>query len=258
MPYPRRLLTEGEEIVVELRPHWVVLARPVLATAAAVALSVGLGVVFSSAPVGMVYVLAAIAALPAIWLAVAGLKWRSTSIVLTSERLLRTSGVVVRRGEEVRLERVNQLSYTQSLLGRVLREGELVVEVGGETGVHHLEHVPKPAVLQSLITEQLGALRRREGMQQWGYGQAGGTSRLGGSALGGAPYSNAGAGPGPSGEHDGATPPGGTPRLSGGAPGGAPGGGIAQRLATLQDLHARGLVSEEEYAAKRAELLSEL
>ena len=32
MPFPRRLLTEGEEIVVDARPHWIALVGPVVVT----------------------------------------------------------------------------------------------------------------------------------------------------------------------------------------------------------------------------------
>jgi hypothetical protein len=32
VPFPRRLLTEGEEIVLDLRPHWIALVKPILWT----------------------------------------------------------------------------------------------------------------------------------------------------------------------------------------------------------------------------------
>src|SRR5207248_4338166 len=45
MAFPRRLLTEGEELVVDARPHWIALVGPVFVTllilAAEIALFVG-------------------------------------------------------------------------------------------------------------------------------------------------------------------------------------------------------------------------
>src|SRR5437899_1274947 len=37
MAFPRRLLTDGEELVLDLRPHWIALAGPVAAGVAIVA-----------------------------------------------------------------------------------------------------------------------------------------------------------------------------------------------------------------------------
>ena len=51
--FPRRLLTEGEDVVVELRPHWAFLGWPLVATFAGLALFVGIALVaFPHAPVG--------------------------------------------------------------------------------------------------------------------------------------------------------------------------------------------------------------
>jgi hypothetical protein len=40
VPFPRRLLNEGEEVVLDLRPHWWELAGPSVALVAAIALAV--------------------------------------------------------------------------------------------------------------------------------------------------------------------------------------------------------------------------
>lgn len=226
----------------DLRPHWVVLVRPAAVAAFGVALAVGIGVAFPNAPVTVVYVLAVLAGLPALWLLARWLAWRATSIVLTTDRFLRTSGVLVRRGEEVRLERVNQLSYNQTILGRVIGEGELVVEVGGETGAHRFEHVPRPAALQSLVTEQIAALARRSVPTTI-------TDRTPPSGFSWPEVPDAmGKPPRPLLDRPGTTGPVSFRETR----------SIAERLATLQELHASGLVSDDEYAKKRAELLAEI
>ena len=40
MPFPRRLLVEGEELVLDLRPHWIALVMPTIATILTVAVMV--------------------------------------------------------------------------------------------------------------------------------------------------------------------------------------------------------------------------
>ena len=160
MPLPRKLLTEGETVIVELRPTWLVLGWPLVAVIGAAALAIVVVVSFPTAPSAVGYLMLAILLVAAGWLAVRALRWHTTSIVLTNRRILERRGVLSRSGVEIRLDRINELSYRQTLLERIVRTGSLVLEVGGETGVVLFNHLPQPAAVQSLVTEQIDNLRR--------------------------------------------------------------------------------------------------
>src|SRR5580704_6777605 len=164
MPFPRRLLTEDEEVVVEIRPHWAFLGKPLLTAVAVVALSIAVMVTFSNAPPAVLYALLILVGCSALWLSGRLVRWFATSLVITTTRIVQRSGVLGRNGLELRLERVNQLSYHQSILDRLLRTGQLHVEMGGETGVVVFDRVPRPSAVQSIITEQIDALRHRAGV----------------------------------------------------------------------------------------------
>ncbi len=144
MPFPRRLLTDDEEVVVELRPHWAFLGWALVVTVGVVALAIAVIAADPHAPVGVLYVLLGMVGVCALWLSGRLVRWFATGLVVTTDRIVQRSGVMARNGLELRLERVNQLSYHQSLSGRVLRTGQLLVEVGGETGVVEFDHVPRP------------------------------------------------------------------------------------------------------------------
>jgi hypothetical protein len=140
--------------------------------------------------------------------------------------------VLSRQGVEIRLDRINELSYRQTLLERIVRTGSLVLEVGGETGVVLFNHLPQPAAVQSLVTEQIDNLRR--GVWQ-GPAVQPGASAPASVATYQAPV------PMP--------PP----------PAPAPvGPTVADRLVQLDDLRQRGILSESEFQAKKMELLREL
>jgi hypothetical protein len=154
------------------------------------------------------------------------------------------SGVFGRTGLELRLERVNQLSYHQGILDRVLRTGELHVEMGGETGVVVFDRVPRPSAVQSIITEQIDALRHRAGVPV----PAGPLRDL---FDGAAPTIPRGMTRAMTDE----TPPSGvarTPRASTGDD------SVAERLMQLDELRRRGIVTDAEFALKKAELLDRL
>ncbi len=96
MPFPRRLLTEDEEVVVELRPHWAFLGRPLVVAVAVVALAITLAVNFSNAPVGVLYVLLALVTGSALWLAGRLVRWFASSLVVTNTRIIQRTGVFAR------------------------------------------------------------------------------------------------------------------------------------------------------------------
>ena len=254
MTFPRKLLTEGEDVVVDLRPHWAFLGWPLLATIAAVVLAIAVEVSYSNAPNGLLYVLLAAIALTGLWLAGRVLRWVTTSLVLTTMRIVERSGVFARRALEIRLERINELSYHQSLAARLGRTGEVMVEMGGETGVIVFEHVPRPAAFQSLITEHMSALpdpRRPSSASAVPASWVTDTTPPTGAPVVSGASSRAGV-PGASG---GAVPDWAVPEGAAASSGAGAAPSVADRLTQLSELRRRGVVTEAEFEAKKAQLL---
>ena len=237
MAFPKRLLVDGEEVVVELRPHWAFLGWPLVAGAGVVVLVVGTLVVFSHAPVGVIYVLLAFVAIAGLWLAGRMLRWLTTSLVLTDSRIIERTGVLARSGLELRLERINQISYHQSLGARVFRSGEVLVEMGGETGVVVFDHVPRPAAVQRLITEQVAAIHRPT------------------PAPMPMPVSTPGSGTwADQGSASSDTPPAGVTPVTRRPEGSS----VADLLVQLDELHRRGILTDDEFRVKKAELIDRI
>jgi len=232
MAFDRRLLTGGERVVVEVRPHWSAVGRAIPAAAAAVAALIASIVVWPSAPVGVGEALLGLVGLTALWLGARLLRWSRTWLVITSARLVQRSGVLRRRGVEIRLTRVNEISYEQSLLGHVIGTGKLCIEVGGERGLMCFDHVRKPAALAGVLHEQIDAAGAAE------------------SSSSPAPDDTAPRrGRRQRDWDDDATPPTGTVLPGGGS------GSLSRRLVELDDLRRRGLLTEEEFAEQKARLL---
>ena len=235
MAFPSRLLIDGEEVIVELRPHWVALGWPLVVAAGALATAIAVIAAFPDMAMGVVYLLVTLVVLAALWLAGRMIRWFTTSLVVTTSRIVQRSGVVSRRGLELRLERVNQLSYHQSIPARLLRTGELIVEMGGEMGVVVFDHVPRPSVVQSCITAQIDAVHHRVRT----------VAPVG-------PRLRVDATMGPVG---GDTPPKGTAAVTGPRAGER---SVVDRLLQLDELRQRGIVTDAEFEAKKATLLERL
>ncbi|MBA2437804.1 MAG: PH domain-containing protein [Acidimicrobiia bacterium] len=153
MAFPSRLLNQGEEMILDLRPHWSFFALP------AIVLVVALGVLLALSAAGWpewLQVVAAVATLAAlVRFVLRYARWASTNFVITSDRLIHRRGVIAKEGIEIPLERVNTVFFRQSVLERVLRCGDLVIESGGERGRQAFSDIPRPSLVQNEIYRQI-------------------------------------------------------------------------------------------------------
>jgi uncharacterized membrane protein YdbT with pleckstrin-like domain len=79
------------------------------------------------------------------------LRWVFTSYVLTSERLMTRTGMIARSGIELPLASINDVRFHQTVLERVLKSGDLVIESAGESGQSRFTDIPRPEEFQSLL-----------------------------------------------------------------------------------------------------------
>lgn len=162
MPYPRRLLNPGEEIAFDLHPHWWYFAPLASLALAIVAAAVAVTVTLRDAT--QTYSLLGVAVFAVLWLVAFLVKlaeWRTTHFVLTTDRLIVRSGVLSKQSREIPLERINDLSYHQSLFERLVGAGDLVIESAGERGQDTFARVPRPERAQQLIYAEMENNRQR-------------------------------------------------------------------------------------------------
>jgi uncharacterized membrane protein YdbT with pleckstrin-like domain len=164
MPFPRRLLNEGEEIVLDLRPHWWFLSGPIAALAIAVVVAIAALVVDVASVLKLATAVLLLAALA--WFGTRYLRWTTTNFVLTSDRLIYRSGVLAKHGKEIPLERINDISFHQSIFERIIGAGDLMIESGGERGQQHFSDIRRPAHVQNEIYRQIERARAREADRQ--------------------------------------------------------------------------------------------
>jgi uncharacterized membrane protein YdbT with pleckstrin-like domain len=81
--------------------------------------------------------------------------------VLTTERLIFRSGVVAKFGREIPLERINDVTFSQSLFERMIGAGDLLLESAGEHGQSRFSNIRDPEAVQLEIYRQMEANDRR-------------------------------------------------------------------------------------------------
>jgi hypothetical protein len=82
-------------------------------------------------------------------------RWRCSSLVLTSARLVELWGVGSRHQAQTLLSEIVSVTVVQSLLRRILGSGRLELELVGEDGVRWIDDVRKPTILQRVISRRL-------------------------------------------------------------------------------------------------------
>jgi uncharacterized membrane protein YdbT with pleckstrin-like domain len=161
-PYPRKLINEGETVVLDLKPHWFFFWKHIVA--GAVILVVFLVWAGAGTPGGSVsgWILALALLLFAGFVVEKYLVWTYTHFVLTDRRVISRSGIISKRGTEIPLERINNIDFHQRLIDRIVGAGDLDIESAGKDGQSHFDFVRHPDMVQQEIYRQMEANAKRQ------------------------------------------------------------------------------------------------
>ena len=150
MSYVSQVIQPGEQLRHIARIHWVVyLPGIVLAVAALVMFG------YSEAAMGGKMFWKTGAALcglaAAYFLGREWFTWWTTEIAVTNHRIIFKTGLVRRHTNEMNMQKVESVKVDQSVLGRILNYGDVVI-IGTGEGQEQLKSVAAPVDLRNHIT----------------------------------------------------------------------------------------------------------
>ncbi len=157
MVISRKLLNEGEHIVLSTRTH----VKALLLPAVVLIIIAGLAGYLTSLPSGdsatiwrvVIWVIAG--ALTVYFCVKPFLHWLLTTYTFTNRRLITRTGILTRRGHDVPLNRVSDVSYEKGLVDRIFGCGTLVVSDASEHGRVALHDIPRIEQVQLVVSEEL-------------------------------------------------------------------------------------------------------
>ena len=232
MAYAEKNLAPGESIVYRARYHWIYY-RTTLALLL-VAAVFGLwwwisGQRLQAGPASAVFGMIALAMLAVAVLHFLARRLRASAdeFVVTTRRVIRKVGLVSREAQHAPIEKIQDVTVDQGVLARLLGYGTAILETASESGRIVFPDIADPERFRSAI---------------WGQNLGAAPAALGATpaALGAASANAAPAGALP------------------GTFAGSVEVSAAARLVELERLHKEGLVSTEEFARKREEILKAL
>ena len=152
MPFPKQLLTDDEELILDLRPHWWFLAPA--SAILAVGVLIGLFAVAGDWPSALKFIVGLLVLGALGYFAINYAKWTTTNFVVTTERVISRTGVIAKKGIEIPLDRINTVFFNQSLFERLIGAGDLGIESAGEGGQQSFANIRKPSLVQNEIYRQ--------------------------------------------------------------------------------------------------------
>lgn len=162
--YPQKLLAPGETIAFELKPHWRALLWPAIVLLLEVFVGVFLFTTFDNQILR--WIIIAVGVVILVWQTLIPFaRWLTTQYVFTSRRIIVRRGLITREGRDMPLSKVNNVSFSVSLLGRIINYGTLVVESASDDGDLVIDDVPNVEDVQRNVYElhESDDVRRRQG-----------------------------------------------------------------------------------------------
>ena len=153
MPFDASNLHRNEEIVLDLHPHWIMLAKGLFLLVVSIALGIWVlttdlhGIIKGA--VGVLILASLLYTLQRL------IAWLSTNFVVTTDRCIYREGIVSKRGVEIPLERINTVFFNQTVVDRILGAGTLTIESAGENGVQTFEDVRDPIGVQQVLYQEM-------------------------------------------------------------------------------------------------------
>ncbi|MEO7062072.1 MAG: PH domain-containing protein [Lapillicoccus sp.] len=154
MGFPENVLTRDEKVVRSLHPHWLTVLGPSVVGVVLIAAAVFATVVTPDDAKGnaIQWICVALAVLLAIPLVVTPyLRWRTTHYVITTHRVMVRRGILSKAGKDITLSKITDVSFSQTLVDRVLKAGSLSIESAGDSADEDLHNIPHSDEIQQLV-----------------------------------------------------------------------------------------------------------
>ena len=171
MPFPKKLLTSDEDIILDLRPHWIALVGPIVVALLVIAAFVLVLANKAKGTLGTVELIAvgAVGLFLLLWYCLRTLiRWATSHFVVTNERVIHRQGLIAKNSMEIPLDRIQNVRFHQGIFERMIGAGDIILESAGEQGTNTFGDIRHPEATQKVIYEHAEAftMRMQGGVRQ--------------------------------------------------------------------------------------------
>lgn len=159
-------LQPGEEILYRAETSRISLVPLAILMGLAILAAILTGTLVESAPGWGTIAALIVAALLGIVLAWKNYVLRTHEYVLTNHRVIQQTGILNKRSVDSRLDKINNVEHQQTLWGRILGFGDVIIDTASETGTAVFRNITRPLDFKRAIvsvSEQYRAAFRHSG-----------------------------------------------------------------------------------------------
>src|SRR5690349_5195619 len=156
--YLEELMGENEQILLETHQHWFVLFGKIFLELVLIVIIIAGSLIASPfypmAIYGLILVI-----VPLVGMMSDIMVWRNKAYIVTSHRVVQTSGVFSKNVVDSSLEKVNDVKLSQSFFGRLFGYGDIEILTASELGVNLFHEIADPVGFKTTMLnakERLG------------------------------------------------------------------------------------------------------
>ena len=229
--YLQSLLGEKERIILIARQHWFLLLGAIYFEIVLIliifSICVALGLTLGEKTPGAIPIIIAVGFLallfPLATMTRDILIWSNHMFVITNRRVMQITGIFNKNVIDSSLEKVNDVKMQQSALGRIFNYGNVEILTASEAGVNLFRHIEDPVGFKTVMLNAKNQLDHVEDIPALAHSPAAAVT---------------------------------SPAVSANAPISSP--DIPSLISQLAQLRQQGILTEDEFLAKKAELLKKL
>src|SRR5450759_1708170 len=149
-------LLPGENLILKDHPHWIVIVKSLVAPIILLIVAAILDVMATKTGIPHFRTIVSLLAIAiaGLWLIVVWIRWQSTAYTLTDQRIKIETGVFGRQSKMIPIDRVQDCSTKQSVIGRMLGYGRVEIDAAGAQGAEVLDHLPNPGFFRDQVFVQ--------------------------------------------------------------------------------------------------------
>src|SRR5712664_1266157 len=127
-------LLPGENLIIKTHQHWIVLVKQLVIPVVLLIAIAAADLLLSASAVSSqikTFVTLGVVAIALLWLIVVWIRWQSTAYTLTDQRIKIEAGVFGRSSKVIPIDRIQDCTTKQTLIGRMLGYGRVEVDAAG-------------------------------------------------------------------------------------------------------------------------------
>lgn len=157
--YVQSLLGVNESIIVRERRHWFVWLPQLLLSLFIMAVIIAASLLLRPdtndlSLLGLVFLIIPIWTFVRVFL-----DWLTEEYIITSRRIIQSEGIINKSVIDSSLEKINDVTLSQSVMGRILDYGDLEILTASELGINKLRHIQSPVRFKIAMVNAKEALR---------------------------------------------------------------------------------------------------